>query len=152
MKKGRNYWPAGIVLVLVLFMSYLIGFLAFSRMQRVDLVSKTYYEDELKYQQQIDRMRRTESAGMKPIIRYRKSAAEIVIEFPLKMAQAKSEGEIHFFRPSDSRLDFRVPLSPGDHGRQIIPTDTLKTGLWKLKLTWKAAGEEYYHEETLVLY
>src|ERR1043166_2848691 len=45
--KGRNPWPTAIIGYFVVFISFLIGFVAFASRQKVDLVQKDYYAEEI---------------------------------------------------------------------------------------------------------
>ncbi|RMD98995.1 MAG: hypothetical protein D6814_06410 [Calditrichaeota bacterium] len=144
-------WPLGIIIVYSVFVLFLLGVFVFSRFHQVELVSKSYYDDELHYQQQINRMQRTQDQEVSPVIRYRRSSKQVAVEFPREMARPDTRGRIVFFRPSNARLDFAVPLQLDEQGRQLISAGSIATGLWKVKIEWQTAEAEYYHEDTVIL-
>ncbi len=49
-------WPGGFF---ILFGGYIAGFIVFASRQKMDLVRNDYYDQEIRYQQQIDRVQRT---------------------------------------------------------------------------------------------
>ncbi len=150
-KKRIHVWPLAIAIVYGLFMVYLAGLFAFSRMNKPELVSESYYEDELKYQQQIDRMTRTRTEGATPSLRFREASQTMVLEFPAVFAQNETRGKIVFFRPSDADQDMEVALNLDGQGRQEVDVHSLSRGLWKVKIQWQTSGKEYYHEEIVIL-
>ena len=54
MKTTRNLWPLGIVITFVLFFCGMASVVVIAATHREDLVSDNYYEQELKFQNQID--------------------------------------------------------------------------------------------------
>ncbi len=153
MKKGKKYyiWPTAIAVVYGLFVLYLVGLFAFSRRQHFDLVSKSYYEDELKYQQQIDRMQRVQDEGAQPLVRFGGETRQLVLEFPAPFSGPAVSGRVVLFRPSDAGADLEIPLQLDAAGRQVIDGRKLRKGLWRIKIHWQKDSREYYYEENLVL-
>ncbi|MDQ7064050.1 MAG: FixH family protein [candidate division KSB1 bacterium] len=150
-KRKIHIWPLAIGIIYGLFMIYLIGLFAFSRMHRPELVSQSYYEDELKYQQQINRMNRTQSEAASPTLQFQDTDRTLTLEFPAAFASGNTRGQIVFFRPSDASQDVQVPLTLDVSGRQVVDIGKLSKGLWKVKIHWRKDGKEYYHEEVVIL-
>lgn len=127
----------------------LIGYLVVRSVQQDDihLVAKDYYKKEIAYQQEIDKMSNTASDQVKPDIDYRPQQNKVAISFK----QAKVEGVITFFRPSDERMDFSLPIDFDSANMQTIDIAGKQKGLWKVKIEWKAGDKSYYSEESLVL-
>ncbi len=148
-KNGR--WPLGIGIVVVLFVLSLIVFLVFALNQRVNLVEDDYYEKDLRYQQQIERIQRTRKEAAQPEVRYIKTSRQLYLRFRLKNDPQSLEGTLHIFRPSDSRMDRKIPLKLNAQAIQFINLSDLPPGYWKLKLDWVNGGAEYYHEQDLII-
>ena len=57
----KNYqtWPVAITLIFSIFVLTLIGLVIFTSGHSVDLVSEDYYGQELAFQKQIDRIKRS---------------------------------------------------------------------------------------------
>src|SRR5947207_839195 len=58
-KPRRNPWPIAIIAYFAVFISFIVTFIVWASHQRVDLVRADYYEAEIKFQQQIDRVERS---------------------------------------------------------------------------------------------
>jgi hypothetical protein len=60
-------------------------------------------------------------------------------------------GTLHFYRPSDQRLDFTVEMKLDSCNRQKIRTTPMARGLWKVEAGWKAKGGEYFATQPIVV-
>jgi hypothetical protein len=149
MKKSR--WPIGIAIIYIAFMIILIGMVIFSTFNKVDLVTENYYEEEIKYQQQIDRINRTNSLSTPVSWTHNKIKKQVIIQFPEELNSKDIEGSILFFRPSDASQDKIIALRLSSENLQTISTQHLIPGLWKLKIFWQINQKDYYSEGTLVI-
>lgn len=146
---GRVNWGMGIILAIAVFMGISISAGIFMMKQDVNLVSDDYYDKEIKYQQQIERIERTNKLEKENIISYKGSV--VTIELPMKFSSKNVEGEILFYRPSDATSDLKIPLSIDSTGVQIIPVSALEKGLWTIKVDWLVLGKEYFNEKRIFL-
>lgn len=144
-------WPLGIAIVYGAFVLFLMAYLAFAQMQRVDLVTENYYEKEIKYQQQIDRLERTRKLPAQPEIFLNTAGAALILHFPAALSPATVSGQITLLRPSDASLDFKFPLKFDERGEIVIDANKLRKGLWKALVEWKQDGQEYYFEEVIII-
>lgn len=138
-------WGTGIVIAIVIFMAIIIATVIFMMNQDVDLVSSDYYEKGIKYQEQIDMENR--SQRLKDNVKMEWSGDLFEISFPDEFHDQTLSGEIFFYRPSDSKKDFRLPLNLTDL-KQYIPVQGLEKGLWRVKLNWNLNNKDYYYSET----
>ena len=150
MKPGSSYlW--GITVSIVVFFILLIGFVVYTTTLDYGLVADDYYEQGLDYQQQIDRLERTRALKGKVEINYDVRTG-IAIVFPDTVFDgAEITGVIELYRPSDPSLDVSYPIGLDRQGIQWIATDLLKTGLWRVKVTWTADGMDYYTERSVFI-
>lgn len=146
-----NPWPYSIIGFFVLVVIAVVVWVVFCIGHSTDLVSADYYEQEVEYQDQIDRLKRTESLGAKASISYEAGADAIRIRLPLAHAASNSDGMIHLYRPSEAGLDQKLPLVVGESGEQLIGTATLRPGLWRVRVSWINEGQEYFMNEELTL-
>lgn len=137
-------WGKSIVLAFVLFALFIGVLVTISVRQDVPLVAANYYEQELRYQEQIDRMKNTDQLAVKPVIEVVEGSLEV--RYPA-MAEITS-GEVELFRPSDARLDRKYSLLP-DATVQRIDLAGLPGGMYKAKMRWSQGGKEYYLERTI---
>jgi len=117
--------------------------------QDVSLVSDNYYEKSLVYQDEIDKQSRTKSLNEEVKINF--NGEVISILFPSDYASKNMAGEIYFYRPSDQKMDFKIPLQLSETGSQIIQTQNIEKGFWRLKLNWTMNGNEYYNEKAIII-
>ena len=142
-------WGKSIILVFALFAALIISMVVISMQHEVNLVAPNYYEEELAYEDQINRIRNFNSLEIKPTISQKGN--QIVLTFPMAIADQMKSGEIHFFRPSDQSIDKKIEIKLDENYRQSFNTGALGAGLWKTKLRWKSASQEYFFEQKIVL-
>ena len=147
----KNVWPYAIVAYFVVFITGMITWVGFAMRHDDQLVRPDYYEHEIQYQNQIDRVARTRALNHSVDVAYDAARNAVSISLPPGMRGQKFEGTIHLYRPSDARLDRVLKFAPSVDGTQQINVSSLQAGLWKLRLDWKASNAEYYLEKSLVL-
>jgi nitrogen fixation protein FixH len=129
------------------FVAIVLASVFFAMTQRVELVSDNYYEKELKYQEQIDKSQRTKSLKEKTEIQLLDK--QIKIKFPNLPDKNNQKNSILLYRPSNVSKDLKIAISVDSQGIQIIPTEKLEKGFWKIKLSWVSNEAEYYDESIL---
>jgi nitrogen fixation protein FixH len=127
------------------------AFVLWATTQRVDLVTADYYAREIAYQQQIDRMERARAMENRLEVTYDPDDRAVRVLYPPEMRAGVLDGEVWCYRPSNAALDHRTAMAPDTNGVQTLPTESMRPGLWKLRLNWRLGDEEYYQEETVVI-
>lgn len=140
-------WGTGIVVAFVLFCGFVISIVVAAFREDFDLVSETYYQDELAYQQRIDDQMNLAALGEKVLLDQKKN--EIVLTFPDAFKGVR--GEVHFYHPSRSIFDKVFPIALNDSNRQVIDKAQLVRGRFKVQVSWEANDETYYQEEEVFL-
>lgn len=148
-KKSR--WGIGIAVAYTLFFLAMVSMVIASRFQRSDLVTRDYYEQEIQYQQQIDRLARTAAHGRELDIRFDPALNAVIVQFPTAVAGSNVSGKIALFRPANAAYDKTFDISIDAANRQVISCDRLPRGLWRVKIAWRIDSEEYYTEEIVQL-
>jgi nitrogen fixation protein FixH len=146
--KKFTFWPYAVVIGLVLFMGYIVYFVILAMKQDVDLVSKDYYAQEIAYQDQIDRVRRTQALG-DVMLDYNADAKTILLQMPATYREKNLSGIVVLFRPSDDKMDKQFPLQLGRDQSQLIEVANLESGLWKVRVSFSDGEEAYYTEKTI---
>jgi hypothetical protein len=149
MKPNRNFWPWGIVIFFVLFASGMAVVIAIAASHRDPLVSENYYEQELKYQNQIDSAARTKNSGAS--VALDTAGNSLVVTLPPAMAAQKISGGIELYRPSAPELDRWFPLQPQAGGVQKVDVSQLASGLWVARVKWSAGGQDYFLEQKITV-
>jgi hypothetical protein len=146
--KTKFNWGTGILIGIIVFVVISITMTVIFMTQDVSLVSDNYYEKSLSYQDEIDKQSRTESLDEQVKINFNGEVINIL--FPSLYLGKDISGEIFFYRPSNPKLDFVLPLQLVE-GKQIIPVERLEKGFWRLKLNWTMDGNKYYNERAIFI-
>lgn len=149
-KPTRNLWPHAIIAWFVIFAAALAAWITFAVRQNMDLVRSDYYEEEVHYQRQLDRLNRTTAVRGQVAIHYDAVKGEVTVQLPAGHVAPRSTGLVRFYRPSEAALDFEIPLAVDAQGLQSIGRQNLRGGLWKVRVEWTASGQEYFFEQILV--
>lgn len=149
MKSSRNFWPIGIVLAFVLFAGGTAALVIVATSHRMELVSPDYYEQEIRFQDHIDRLNHTTRNGQAKIS-YDAERKQVTISIPPN-PQPESGGQIEIYRPSAAGLDRRLNLELDPSGNQALDAKNLRSGLWKVRVLWKVNGEEFFTEQSVLL-
>lgn len=113
-----------------------------------DLVTKNYYEEELKYQQVIDASART--AALSGRINIKEEEGKIVVTFPDDFMHKTIRGEFHLYFPADEKKDLKEEFRTNNlRFLREIPGDA--AGFYIVKLKWEADQITYYYEENIFL-
>jgi nitrogen fixation protein FixH len=151
MKTTRNPWPIGICAAFALFALGTACLVAMACSQKVELVSVDYYEQELRFQGQIERTKRAAKLGNEASVGYDRSNKAIKISLPAGQAIQGLKGHIKLYRPSAGGLDQDLPLEVNQNGSQALDASHLRRGLWKIRVSWTAEGQDYFIEQKLVI-
>jgi hypothetical protein len=139
-------WGKGILVTIIVFVSFILVLVTISvRQDDIHLVTENYYEEEMKYQEHIQREQATAELGRDVLVL---DAQGKVMQLDLPIG---AKGSLHFFRPSDAGLDLKIPIHITEAGGGEIPLGDLLPGYWRVKLTWTENGVNYYQEKKIEL-
>jgi hypothetical protein len=110
------------------------------------LVSGDYYKREIAYQEEINKFDNT--AKLTAPVQISKKSGKVELVFPPELNG--SSGELHFYRPANAKLDFKVPLTLSSDLTQTVDVSQQVSGLWVLKMEWNKSGKTYMKEEKIV--
>ncbi|WP_339698715.1 FixH family protein [uncultured Roseivirga sp.] len=144
-------WGIKIVISFVCFVGLLVTLVYVSVSTDFYLVADNYYEQELAYESQIQRIKNVNGLAEKPDFKLVRSERKAELRFPLSVMKAMEEGKISFFRSANARLDKEFDLVFDETGLQTFDMKSLASGAWKVKIEWKSKGTEYYQELNIVL-
>ena len=142
-------WGTGILIGIIIFILISVSMTVIFMNQDVNLVTDEYYENSLKYQDEIDKQSRTNALSEEVKIDFNGQLINVL--FPEHYQNKSISGEIYFYRPSDPSLDFKIPLLINAEGNQFISTERLVKGYWRLKLNWTMDGSGYYNERAITI-
>jgi len=150
-RKSWNPWPVSLVVFLVFALLSSIGFVVFCSLHPAELVAKDYYDQEIRYQSQLDRINNTRATAPEASVGYDAATQAIIISLPQAHVAAQPTGTIDLYRPSASGLDRKLPLQVDNAGNQHVDARSLLPGLWKVRVLWRAGAAEYFMDQSVVV-
>lgn len=143
-------WGTGIAIVIVLFLIITIGqAIAIHVFIDYDLVEEEYYEAEIKYQLQIEKIKRT--TNLPEALKIRLTKDFIQFDFPSIFNNNTVYGAINFYKPSDDLLDKTQAIKLNEENTMYFSTKELSSGLWKIKIDWAVNEVQYYNEKIIMV-
>lgn len=146
MTKFKFNWGWGILISIIVFLLIMAAIIIFSMNKKVDLVTKDYYKKELEYQTHIDI--ENKSRLLNKEIKIEINEKYLVITFP---DSTNIEGRLNFYRPSDSNLDFNIPIKLKNSNKLFVEKNKIAKGFWKLKVNWKENDQDFYTENSFIV-
>lgn len=142
-------WGYGIGAFYILFVVVLVFQVWKSTQYDHALVSEHYYQDDINYQQHYNKLVNTRNLDRNLLILEDEARKLIKLHFPIEVGQPA--GEVKLFCPSASKEDVTVSIKTDNRGIQLVSTQDLKPGMWRIKVDWEAEGVPYYNEEVVQL-
>lgn len=139
------------VKITLLYLSFVVLILTLVFMsfnQKVELVSKDYYAQEIAFQDKIISINNERS--LNGSIYNEIKGKEITLTIDSTLYRKDLEGTIVLFRPSDSSKDLKIKMN-FNHCKQIINDPSLIHGTYKLQLSWVSNHTNYFKEEVIFI-
>lgn len=149
MNLTRNLWPWGIVAAFGLFFCGIATVVIIASTHRDALVSDDYYEQELRFQGQIDSSVRAKKAGAR--LDFDPAAGRVTVTLPATQPAGKISGSITCYRPSEPKLDREFPLELRPDGIQTLDVSGLAAGNWLVRVAWRVNGEGFFLADKIVI-
>lgn len=144
-------WPVCIIAWFTLAILGCGTFIFFCNRHPADLVAPDYYEQEVRYQGQIERIQRARQRAQLASVAYDANQKLIRIVLPPGQDLAKATGSIRLYRPSAMDQDRQIELKPGRDGLQTIQTANLLPGLWEVRVSWTVDRQDYFIDRRVVI-
>jgi hypothetical protein len=142
-------WGVGLAAIFAVFVCLVLTMVALSMALDVDLVTEAYYDHAIDYGTQISVLQRT--AQLHNGLQMNLDDRVLVVQFPEYLLPAGLSGTITLYRPSNRLKDFAVPVSVDSTFSQRISTSQLDRGLWRVLVSWRIDGTDYYSEQQVML-
>ncbi|GJM28840.1 MAG: hypothetical protein DHS20C17_14750 [Cyclobacteriaceae bacterium] len=142
-------WGYKIFFSFLLFGFFLSVLVYYAFQSKVQLVSPDYYQQELQYQQQIDKLTNEKSLRNTAKISYDSPTGQLRVIFP--PSQTIIEAQLAMYRPSDASMDRSWSFAPDNTGTTSFSLDRFATGLWQVHLEWKDPDKTYFKQQTIFL-
>jgi nitrogen fixation protein FixH len=146
-----NPWPIAISSFFAIAITGIVTFIVFATRNKMELVRPDYYDEEIRFQQQLDRLNRTRTLGAPIAVAYDSRQQSITIALPANQTRRPTSGRIHFYRPSDAALDQDLELAVNAEGMQRVDARKFRSGLWKVRVSWTVDGQDYFSDQSIVV-
>ena len=139
-------WDNKLLLVFAGF-AVLIGTLVYKcSQQNFELVSKDYYNDELRYQDKIDGVN---NANKLSNVQIAQTPEEVSIQLPKELNGLATTGEAWFYCATNASNDRKIPLGASEDGTIKIDKRKLAKTNYQVKLSWQKGNDKFYNEQSL---
>lgn len=142
-------WGTKITILYIGFVILIVSMVFISATNKSELVSKDYYEQELRYQDRIDALNNEQKLSV--TINYEIVDQFVILKYLNSEIRKDFKGEVLFFRPSDSTKDLKIDLIFDKEGEQIISKDKLSKGVYKMCISWKNDKKVFYKEAIITI-
>ena len=142
-------WGHGIIVGYVLFVAYILYFVFTSVSHDIELVAEDYYAKEVAYQDHIDASQNANKWGDAISVKHDHSGIHLTFADSAKVDFIS--GTVLFFRPSDAKLDIRLPITLDEEGKWTIPNEVLRSGQYELQMNWTGQGGDYFIKQRLTI-
>jgi hypothetical protein len=136
-----------IVVAFVLFAAFIGTLVVVCVREDISLVSKDYYQEELVYQDQIQRLNNVADLKEKPVIK----VVDHMLQIEFNQFKSMENAELKIFCPSNAKMDRNFLVKSSDTQIQFFKLDPLQKGMHRAKLQWTMNGKEFYLEEVIYI-
>jgi len=142
-------WGYKIFVAFLLFGLFLSVLIYRTFQSKVQLVAPDYYQQELEYQDQIDKVNNEQSLTKSANIVLDRDQGKLLVEFPEN--HLVTEATVSLYRPSDATLDRSWKFSPDGDGTYGFDINGYASGLWEVHLEWKEGTKSYLKRQNVFL-
>jgi hypothetical protein len=140
-------WGHGITIAIVLFMGFIVYLAYRTTRAEFDLVSPTYYEDELVYEQDKQSLER----GLPFLVDLKQEdlGDKVRFQMPKELTGNISKGSIHVKHPALSKFDKQATFTSGEVS--VDKTGLLPNVNYLVRIQFTANGLVYRFDSNLIL-
>ena len=141
-------WGKGIVLVFIGFGLFIGVLVTVCMKQEMSLVSIDYYQQELDYQNQIDRIENASALNVLPAL----AIVNDSLRLTYSDLRSITNGVLKLTRASSARHDVSFTIPAGKNADKIsFPLNNIPRGRYKGSFEWIMNGKEYYLDQPIDL-
>lgn len=136
-------WGTGIVIAFVAFIAFIMYFvvnMTINKKYDHDFVTDDYYKKEFSYQNMMVKAQKTEKEQM--TVQIQSSLEGVTLIFPSKISDENVVGSVSFYRPSDRKRDFKIPLQLKNK-KMLVPINVLSEGRWNVEVNYSFNNNDY---------
>lgn len=149
MRKWKWNWGTGLAVVLGLFVLSMAYTMYLVTQQRYDLVTTDYYEEELAYQETIDR--KQEALQLSEPCRMEIIEGKLVINFPQELEGQTAKAKVLMYCLTDAEKDFTLQEEAWTVKDLQLPASKMSSGKWIAKIHLDTDHAKYYFDPSIVI-
>ena len=142
-------WGIGITVLYTGFVAMILVLVSMSIGQKIDLATEHYYEEELGFQEKIDKKER--SKALANPLKWTVGETGITINYPTDTDHETLTGEIKLYCPADKQRDRQFAIL-SENQTQFIPTTHIPEGNYRLQIDWKNKNQTYWNEDIIQIH
>lgn len=142
-------WGTKIACLYLGFITLIITMVSLTMREKIELETPDYYEQELKFQDKIDKIDRTRKLNSS--LQWSINTRQLTLKFPKELKGQRIGGTIHFICPSDAKSDKNFNISTDTTLNRIVSLNGIKNRVYKIQVDWKAGNAEYYNEGVITV-
>lgn len=140
-------WFHKLMLVLLLFIAMLSFMVWRSSKAQLDLVTDTYYEEEIKYQDRIDQT--SNSDALQKQVKIERVDKNLVLTFPQGINANEVNGDINLYFAANKKNDKKISLLLDSNLTQQINMEG-RSGNYAVQISWHYQNKSYYTEQKVI--
>lgn len=141
-------WGTGIAIFYIAFVIVMVGMVVYSKTLDNSLVVENYYDEDLRFQEKIDKL---ENAARleKDLEIAVTDKADILLSFPEAMQNIS--GTVVLYRADDKSKDLSYTISVNEDNQMLVPAKDIRGGRWTVKVDWQGDSQPFYKEKDILL-
>ncbi|WP_221393851.1 FixH family protein [Dyadobacter sp. NIV53] len=139
-------WGTGIATLYLGFVAMILVLVGMSINQKIDLVTDHYYEEELQFQDKINKISR--AASLAEPLAWEVNASGVIIHFPKVLPGNAITGKVRLYCPSNEKNDRTFHLD-SKNNVQLIATSKIPGSRYHLQIDWKSGEQTYWNEDVI---
>lgn len=141
-------WGVGIAILYLGFVAMILVLVGMSASQKIDLVTDHYYEEELQFQDKINKITRAKALA-EPLV-WEVNNSGVMIHYPKVLSGKTITGKVKLYCPSNEKNDRTFNLD-SKNSEQLIPSSKIPEGRYHLQIDWKNGEKTYWNEDVILI-
>ncbi|MDZ4757959.1 MAG: FixH family protein [Bacteroidota bacterium] len=141
-------WGYKIIIVYAVFVAGILFLVFRSVNEKIDLVTDDYYAQELKYQDRIEDIKRSNKLSAEVICKTEND--KVFIKFPSEFNGKNINGKLLIYFPADKEKDIHKNFTTTNAELEQTLAPNTK-GAYSIQINWSCGGENYYFEKKIFI-
>lgn len=142
-------WGTKIALLYIGFVAMIVTLVIMASNVKFDLVTKDYYNQELKFQHQIDAA--ANQKALSQPLQIKAADEQVSISFPPEMTNKLKKINVYFMAMVHEEWDQKIEVHTLDNSI-AIDRSLLRPTRYQVKVNWQCEGTDYFQQSDLFLH